>query len=693
MPAFNLPGDELAALAALIHSMDRPAAEAAVPGDRAAGERTFFGSGECSSCHMVDGRGKAVGPDLSGVALTMRVDEIRRALLEPSAQIVPGYQVVTVSLRDGRIVRGFARSRSNYEIAVQDFSGRFHLLQENAIAAIQEEKQSAMPPLKASSEELQNLLAYLSRLTGVEPGAKLAAGGPSPGGISWSRIEHPRPGDWLSYNGALSGNRYSPLAQINTDNAGKLHLQWQFTVPLWKQFLPDTAYYRENMKYFGLETTPVVADGIMYLTGPHSAFALDAETGQEIWQYSRPRTPGVVGDAALGTNRGVALLGDKLFMTTDNAHLIALNRTTGQVVWEAVMPGRPMHYGSTLAPLIVKDMVVAGVSGGDWGLRGFVAAYKASNGERVWRRWVIPAKGQPAAATWGGNPPETGGGATWLTGSYDPETDTLYWTTGNPFPDSNASVRPGDDLYTNCILALDPQDGHIKWYYQVTPRDTHDWDANAPVLLVDADYQGRSRKLLLHADKNGFFYVLDRTNGRVLLAKPFVRVTWASGIGADGRPQILPEPRLLCPGDDGTNWNATAFSPVTRLFYVMALEKCVTKISGGWSGASEPPAKKELEALSIDTGRIVWKTAEIGPAEGKREAGVLVTAGGLAFYGDPSGNIVAADCRTGKPLWRFPANAENKASPLTYLANGKQYVALAVGADVLSFALPSEGTP
>jgi PQQ-dependent dehydrogenase (methanol/ethanol family) len=690
MPAFNLAPSDLDALAALVHLLNSPAAESSVTGDRVAGEQYFFGKGRCTSCHMVDGKGSSVGPDLSNVARQLTVDELRESLLQPSASITPGYALVTVRLRDGTTVRGFARSRSNFEIVVQDLKGKFHLIPSRELLATQEDKQSLMPPVTASPGELQNLIAYLSRLTGIKAGPTKITQLSERGGISFSRVLHPQPGDWLTYNGDLNGNRYSQLTEINTTNVRQLGLKWIFTVPLWKQFLPDTPYFVQNMEYFGLEVTPLVADGIMYITGPHQAFALDAGTGREIWEYSRPRTATVVGDAALGSNRGVAILGDKVFMTTDDAHLIALNRTTGQLVWEAVMPDEPMHYGATVAPLVVKDMVIAGVTGGDWGVRGFIAAYKASNGECVWRRWTVPAKGEPAADTWGGNPPKTGGGATWLTGSYDPETDTLYWATGNPYPDSDDRARPGDNLYTNCILALNPDNGKLKWFYQVNPHDIHDWDATAPLVLVDTQYQGRQRKLLLHADKNGFFYVLDRTSGHVLLAKPFVQVNWTSGIGPDGRPHFLPQSGLVCP-DVGTNWNATAYSPLTRLYYLMAYEKCDVKLSSGHWKAGRPkesPGKKYLRALDIDTGKVVWQVPQFGPGGGKRDAGVLATAGGLVFYGDPTGDVVAVDQRTGKTLWHFPTSGENKASPMTYMVDGKQFVALAVGPNILCFGLP-----
>ncbi len=533
-------------------------------------------------------------------------------------------------------------------------------------------------------------MAYLSGLTGVEPGAIPIASPSATGGVSFDEILHPASGDWLTYNGEVSGNRYSPLAQINTANVKRMQLQWIYTVPLWKQFYPDTSYYRENMQYFGLETTPLVVDGILYGTGPQQAYALDARTGQQIWRYKRKRTPGIVGDAGLASNRGLAILGDKVFMVTDDAHMLALNRTTGKPVWEAVMPEKPMHYGGTVAPLVVKDMVIGGVAGGDWGVRGFLAAYRASDGKLLWRHWTIPKKGEPGAETWGGDPAENGGGATWTTGSYDPETDTIYWATGNPYPDGDGKHRPGDDLYTNSILALNPADGKLKWFYQVTPHDVEDWDTTAPLVLVDTVYRGEPRKLLMHVDKNGFFYVLDRTNGHVLLAKPAVRVTWASGIGADGRPQRVPDHGIVCPAI-GSNWNAAAYSPVTRLYYVMVIEGCdVDMAAENAKSADEQTPKKYLEAINIQDGKIVWRIRQLGPADGKRDAGILATAGGLLFYGDPTGDVVAADARTGKPLWHFATNGENKASPMTYTADGKQYVVLAVGPNLLSFALPSE---
>ena len=691
MPPFDLPASSVDALAAMILSLNASAAESTVPGDRIAGKELFFGQEKCASCHMVFGDGSPIGPDLSNVAREMTVDQLRESLLNPSARIAAGYGLVTLQLHDGSTLRGFARGRTAFDIAVQDLHGGFHPLSLGQVTHITEEKSSLMPPLKASAGELQNLIAFLSGLTGVKPQTTAIPHSTLPGGTDFSAILHPKPGDWLTYNGNLSGNRYSQLTQINASNVSKLSLKWTFSIPLWTQFLPDTPYFHENMRYFGLETVPLVADGIMYLTGPNQVFALDARKGQQIWHYSRPRTPGLVSDPSLGTNRGVAILGDNVFMVTDDAHLIALNRVTGRLVWDVVMPDEPQHYGGTVAPLIVKDMVIAGVAGGDWGIRGFLAAYTATTGERVWRHWTVPGPGDPGIETWKGPGFTLGGGGTWLTGSYEAETDTLFWATGNPWPDSDDRQRGGDNLFTNCLLALDAATGKLKWHYQFTPHDVHDWDANVPNVLVDTTYQGQPRKLILHADRNGFFYVFDRTNGHLLLAKSFMhRLTWASGIGADGRPVPLPAGDLSCP-DHATNWNGTTFSPATRLYYVMATEKCTVKLTpGSWKNPRPPadPGTKYLRALDIETGKIVWEIPQVGPTDGKRVAGLLGTAGGLLFYGDPSGYFVAADERDGKTLWSLPLNATIKTSPVTYSVDGEQFVVLAAGSNIMSFGLP-----
>jgi PQQ-dependent dehydrogenase (methanol/ethanol family) len=685
MPPFSLPETDLQSLARYVRSLDPPDDQAPPPGDAAAGERFFFGKGQCGSCHMVSGRGTANGPDLSNVARQLKSTDLSQSLDDPSARITTGWAVANVHLRDGRMLRGFARSQGMHDLQLQTFDGRLHLLIDTEYKEVSREKASLMPPLAAAPAERRDLLAYLGGLNGVGVGSLSSAPAISPEAIE--QVLHPKTGEWPTYYGSMSGNRHSALDQIDTRNVSRLQLQWTHSIP-----------------YFLLQTTPLMIDGVMYVTGPNQVIALDARTGRQIWSYARPRTPAgtIAGDAAIGANRGAAALGDRIFFITDNAHLICLHRLTGALLWDVYMPEEPQHYGGTTAPLVVGDLVITGVAGADNGIRGFIAAYKAGTGRLAWRFWTIPSRGEPGFDTWQGNAVEFGGGSTWLTGTYDPDTKVLYWPTGNPYPDTDGSDRGGDNLYTNCILALDVETGKLRWHFQFTPHDVHDWDSTEPPVLVNARFHGRERKLLLHADRNGFFYVLDRTNGEFLLAEPFVkRLTWASGIGKDGRPQLLPgaEPTpqgtKTCPDVRGaTNWYSPAFNPATGLFYVMAVENCSIyrqARNGGFVRFTDPldQGMKYLRALDIQTGKIVWEIPQIGPTE-TNYSGVLSTAGGLVFYGETGGGFTAVDAKTGRTLWHFESNATWKASPMTYTVKGRQYIAIASGANILSFALPEE---
>jgi alcohol dehydrogenase (cytochrome c) len=551
---------------------------------------------------------------------------------------------------------------------------------------------AGMPAFDLGEPAMTQVVAYLRTLrpargaTGVDQ--RLAESKPVP----FTEVVSPRTGNWPSYHGQISGNRHSPLNQINAGNVSRLALRWMHTIPGTQR----------------LEVTPVVIDGIMYLTAANSAYAVDARNGKVLWRFQQPRTKGVIGDAAGGINRGVAVLDDSVFLVTDHAHLLALDRRTGQLRWDKEMADYRQHYGATAAPLVVNDVVVSGVSGGDEGARGFVAAFRASTGQEVWRFWTVPAPGDPEAKTWIGRAIEHGCAATWMTGTYDPSTSTLFWTTGNPCPDYNGDERKGDNLYSDSVLALDPATGKLKWFYQYTPHDLHDWDAQQTPMVIDARFQGRQRQLLVQASRNGFFYVLDRTNGKVLVAKPFVKkMTWASGIGADGRPQVLPgtEPTpegvKVCPSVEGaTNWFSTAFNPSTGLFYVQALEKCsiYTKSSAWWQPGDsfygggtrrvrDETPQKLLRALDIQTGDVRWELPQEGPAN--TWGGVLSTAGGLVFFGNDNGGFSAADAGSGRLLWQFDANQSWKASPMTYSIGGTQYVAVAGGPNVLVFALPA----
>ena len=496
--------------------------------------------------------------------------------------------------------------------------------------------------------------------------------------------------DWPTYHGDFSGNRYSTLDQISTATIARLAPAWTFSIP-------DSSR---------LQVTPVVVDGIMYVTAANECYALDAGSGRRIWHFRRARTKGLAGDAAAGINRGVAVAAHRVFMITDHAHILALDRFTGALLWETTMADWRQNYGATAAPLAVGELVISGVSGGDEGVRGFVAAFDQATGKEVWRFWTVPRRGEPGSETWKGSAIDHPCAATWLTGTYDSALDTIYWPTGNPCPDYDGSQRIGDNLYSDSILALDAKNGQLKWFFQYTPHDVWDWDAQQPPVLVDVDWQGESRKLLLHANRNGFFYVLDRVTGKLLLAKPFVKkLTWAREIGADGRPVLNPNQQptptgtRVCPAVEGaTNWFSTSFHPSTGLYYVQTLEKCniFTKRPETWRpghsfyGGStkrvpDEAAEKILRAIDIRTGAIAWELPQVGQANSW--GGTLSTAGGLVFVGEDSGTLMAVDSASGRPLWRFPANVLWKASPMTYMFDRKQYVAVAAGSTIMSFAL------
>src|SRR6266436_8281435 len=363
--------------------------------------------------------------------------------------------------------------------------------------------------------------------------------------------------NWLSYNGDYTGRRFSSLDQITLKNVEQLRAQWVF--------------HAHNSD--SLEVTPVVFAGLMFVTSANDAYALDAQTGRTIWHYSRPITEGLIDDASQHHNRGVGILGSRIFMETDNAHLLCLDARSGHLLWNVAYADWNQNYGATAAPLVVKDKVIVGTSGGDDGVRGFVAAFDATTGKLAWRFWTIPGPGEFGSESWPGDLYLHGGGTTWMPGTYDPGSNTLFWTTSNPSPDFDGNVRPGDNLYTDCILALDADTGALKWYFQFTPHDQFDYDATETPILIDATYKGERRKLLVQANRNGFIYVLDRTNGKFLSATPFVtKLTWAKGVDARGRPirsglEPTSEGTRICPGyGGGTNWFAPSYNSLPISF-------------------------------------------------------------------------------------------------------------------------------
>lgn len=683
MPPFDFGETELDQIVAFVRSVAVKTTETFSGGDVAAGQTIFFGAGGCSKCHMIQGTGGLLGPDLSSVTKQRSLSEIEESIRNPGGTVRVGYRAATVRLRNGRTVHGVIKNESNFDLQVLDGAGALHLLGRAEIVEVQRGG-SPMPPAPLKEADIRNVIAFLR---GAEPVVKRASEGPASG---FDRIARPRKGEWPTYNGDIGGNRHSTLDQITPGNVASLAPRWMFPI-------------RDSQR---LEVTPIVMDGVMYVTAANQVYALDAGTGRPIWQFRRDRTKALVGDAASGINRGVAIFGDRIFLTTDNAHLIALHRTTGAVLWEIEVADSREHYGTTSAPLVVKDLVITGTSGGDEGARGFFAAYRASTGEKVWQFWTVPRRGEPGSETWVGSALEHGCSTAWLTGTYDTQANLLYWTAGNPCPDYNGDERKGDNLYSNSVLALDPATGKLRWYFQFTPHDLHDWDSVQTPVLVDAPFGGRHRKLLLHANRNGFFYVLDRLTGEFLRGTPFAKQTWASGLDDKGRPKLLagttptPEGVKVCPAVEGaTNWMSPAYSPATGFYYVMTLDKCsiYTRAEAVWKPGQSfyggdtrnvpgEPGTKVLRAIDLQNGKIAWEVPQLGPANSW--GGVLSTTSGLLFYGDDSGAFAAVEAKTGKPLWNFHTNQLWKASPMTYMADGRQFVAVAAGSNIVAFALP-----
>ncbi|HXM16051.1 MAG TPA: PQQ-binding-like beta-propeller repeat protein [Candidatus Eremiobacteraceae bacterium] len=497
--------------------------------------------------------------------------------------------------------------------------------------------------------------------------------------------------NWLSYHGDYSGQRFTRLNQITPSNVSNLKTQWVFHV----RDVSD------------MEVTPVVSGGVMFVTAANDAYALDARTGRTIWHYSRPITEGLIDDASSHHNRGVGLWHSRLFMETDNAHLLCLDALSGHLLWDvAYAPQDNKNYGATSAPLVVKDKVIVGTSGGDDGVRGFVVAFNAETGKEAWRFWTIPAPGEPGNESWPGQMYLRGGGTTWMPGTYDPELNLIFWGTSNPAPDFDGGPRPGDDLYTDCVLAIDPDTGTLKWHFQFTPHDLYDYDATETPVLVDATYKGQPRKLLVQANRNGFLYVLDRTNGAFLSAIQFAdKLTWARGIDGHGRPirtDKIPsaEGTEICPSFAGaTNWYSPSYNPDQNRLYFLVLQDCGTFFlkpeefaegrtyyATGVRHSRTVKLGKKLMAYDLATNKFAWEYQLVG--ERDSSAGTLATVTGLVFFGDNSQALEAIDTTTGKPLWHLTMGQAIHASPMSYSILGKQYVAIAAGTDIFSFALP-----
>ena len=491
-------------------------------------------------------------------------------------------------------------------------------------------------------------------------------------------LSKPATDTWPTYNGDYSGKRFSPLNQINASNVGSLTLAWVFH--------PHAST---------IKSTPLEVNGVLYFTVPDNVWAVDARYGREIWHYHRASEGDHIG------NRGLAMYKNWLYFTTPDSHIVCLDAKDGTVRWIVELADPKLGYFATMAPLIVRDHVIVGVSGDVTDIRGFLESLDPETGTIQWRWYTEPDPGQPGSETWPKDPDALlhGGGMTWMTGTYDPDLNLLYWGTGNPNPVLAGDARPGDNLYTCSIVALNPDTGKLAWYFQPSPHDVHDWDAVETPVLFDAEFNGKPRKLLAQASRNGFYFLLDRTNGQHLVTAPFIDQTWAKGVDSRGRPIAKPESApspdgaLVEPGSDGaSNWMAPSFDPQTGLFYVTARRifsifyLTTTGKAEGWAGRDiNLWANSTLRALDYRTGKVVWNH-ELG--NGESISGILTTAGHLLFSADNSGNLLALDPATGKTLWHLNAGGKLDASPMTYQLDGRQYLLFAVQDILYAFALP-----
>jgi alcohol dehydrogenase (cytochrome c) len=646
----------LAALAAA------PMARGQEPAD--AGRAVF--ESRCAQCHGADGNGGEYAPGIAGRLPSLTDDRIRQTVAEGlPARGMPAHNMEG---RDMSALIVYLRALKPGHAAFKAYRMSAALLDGRTLEAT---------VLGEGSEDLQ-LQSDDGRIHLVRRA----------GSDKFREVTSQR--DWNAYNGNAGGNRFTVLAQITASNVRRVAPRWIFN-------MPNAAR---------LEATPIVAEGVMYVTNGNECWALDAGSGRPIWHFQRARTAYLLGNAASGINRGVALSGDKLFMVTDDAHLLALGRSDGKIVWEVTLADWHKNYNATSAPLIVGDRVLAGSAGGEEGVRGFLAAFDQATGEEVWRFWTVPSRDEPAAKSWRGGGIEHGGATAWSTGVYDSETGTVFWPTGNPGNDYNGDDRQGDDLYSDCILALDAESGKLKWYYQTTPHDVWDWDASETPLVIDAEWQGHSRKLLMQGNRNGFFYVWDRLTGKLLLGKQFVNeLTWAKGIGRDGRPIEIAgqEPSQsgtrVCPSQGGaTNWYSPSYSPLTGLFYMQTNERCSVYVKRGTDfeygrpflggtprNDTKPMPVRILRAIDVQTGSVRWEVPQVGGANSA--GGTLTTATNLVFFGDDSGAFAATDAATGRRLWQFEAGANWRASPMAYEFDGHELIAVGAGGSIIAFGL------
>lgn len=698
MPSFSmLPANDIWKIVSYIRSLSGGSASASavqIKGDAGRGQTLFFGAGGCSSCHEVNGHGSTVGPDLSAEG-ARDAAAIRAAMLHP-APARPnqggGPRWVNIVTGDGKALHGTVRAEDSFSLLLLADDGKIVKVDRLAARSIADDPapRAAMSAVaKLPEAQRDDLLAYLAAQKKRDVSGKIPPSGSDTLPVSRLLSAKTEPGNWLTYWGGYDAHHFSPLTQINARNAFQLQARWTAQLPGASQ----------------VKGTPLVIDGIMYASGsPGEVQAIDARTGQQIWKFNRKQD--VTNPYQINpTNRGVAVLDGRVFVTTLDNLVIALDAKTGRELWEKRAADTLEGYEMTGAPLALPGKIIVGVGGGEFGLRGFLDAYDPATGERLWRFETIPGPGEPGHETWPGDSWKLGGGGTWLTGSYDPDLKTLYWAVGNPAPSFNPHVREGDNLYTNSVIALDPDTGKLKWHYQFTPNDSHDWDSQEAMVLADAKIGGQTRKLILHADRNGMYYVLDRETGKFIQATAFVQQTWNDGFDANGRPKVKAESvastegAVAYPAIGGTNWQAPSYdAPKQRFFVIFSdsprkitaeepkFEKGRQYTAGRGANVQGAAAAQGVQAMDALSGKQLWR---FPLSRGTLGAGLLATAGNIVTVGSADGNVIVLDSATGKALWHFQTGGGIGASPMSYMVDGTQYIAISAGTNIYSFALPA----
>jgi PQQ-dependent dehydrogenase (methanol/ethanol family) len=697
MPSFSsFKAEDLWRLVTYVRSLSAQPGNAsaqATPasGDAANGERVFFAEG-CSGCHELNGRGAIFAADLSAVGARPMANVREGVVHSNLPRRATPFRLDTVILRDGSRHEGLILNRDAFALNLQRRDGSFALLDSAEVQSITPVPGTDVPTDTAQrlgSKAVDDLTAYL--LTQKTRAFDLIAKLTLPEGLTGERIAATprRSGNWPTYWGDYHSHHFSELAQITTANVSSLQGRWAAVLP----------------GPVPLQASPIVIDGIMYVSGPPGyVYALNAKTGQQLWKYYRKQD--VLNPYQINpSNRGVAVLGSRVFFNTLDNNLIALDARSGRQLWEKRLGDTMRGMTLTGAPLALKDRIIVGMSGGEGGVNGFLEAFDPASGNKLWHLDTIPGPGQPGHDTWLGDSWKNAGGATWLTGSYDPELNLLYWATGNPGPDFDSDIRRGDNLYTCSALAINPDTGKLVWWFQFTPNDSHDWDAVQNLVLADRMIDGKPRKLLLQANRNGFFYVLDRVTGKFISGTAFVQQTWNAGFDKNGRPKVRPETISTEKGvrvypQSATNFQAPSYDEQNGVYYVAYRD---SEGFGNYARSNFEPGKLYfgtgnatplkplrdpmlgIKALDVGTGATLWN---FPLSRSGAQPGLLGTRGGVLFAASAEGWFVGLDSKTGKPLWKFNTGGPIGASPMTYTVGGEQFVALAAGNTVYAMALP-----